>query len=126
MKTSLEEEAHLLEERRWHEFLAEHGTTVPGLSQRQMGQALRLWAQVQASRRETPLPITTPIESGVLNLAWNDPIQYLEVTIGEDGRFGWFYRRTTSDETEGSDEDDLEAVPDRVFDLLQRFHKESA
>lgn len=123
METPLEDKIFLLEESRWHEFLAEYGTAIPGLSYKQMVEALRLWVRVRANLRKTPLPITTAVETGILNLAWNDPFQYLEVTIGEDGRFGWFYRHTASDKTEGSDEDDLEVVPDRVFDLLQHFQQ---
>jgi hypothetical protein len=120
-------DANLDEQRRWHEYLAKalDGRLIPSHSQ--LKKTLELWARIRAEQGNVAvLPITTPMDDGVLNLAWNTPEQYLEVAISADGRLQWFYRHSKANLIEGTDDELLDVVPTRVYELLRQLHPQPA
>lgn len=110
------------EETRWHEYLAALALRQPAATAAQLRAAGRLWSTARAHGGAPLLPpITTPSEDGTLRLAWNNAALYLEVTFDAAGRAEWFYRDTRAGTFEGTEDEWLDAVPERVFDLLPSF-----
>jgi hypothetical protein len=100
---------------RWKEYLDALGHDAASSA------AIQRLAEVAQDFRAKKHPvlapgITTPIDDGVVTVAWSYPKALFEIEVSGDG-ISWFFRDRERDESEGSDEPAAE-LPARAMDLL--------
>lgn len=97
----IDEEAH-----RWYELMLEMAEKRASHAEA-ASMVLHLASAARAACDSWPLPITTAEDGGSIDLEWNTPERYLQLTVMADGSVEWFYRNTPQRETcEGAEFDD--------------------
>jgi len=67
-----------------------------------------------------PVPITQCIDDGVLQMAWDNGRQYVDVEIMPDGGFHWYFRDRHQNIVDGSEDEPVQALPQEFFNYVAR------
>lgn len=107
-------------ERPWQQFLEASTAPRGPFSTMQVRAARRFWRDVtRRATKQLPLPASRESAQGTLLLVWESPDNIVEAEVLEDGSFEWFAKDKTSGRYEGSDDERIQRVPDRVIDALE-------
>ena len=107
-------------ERPWQQFLEASTQPRGPFSIIQVRAARLFWRDVtRRAQRQLPLPATRESAQGTLILVWENPSRIVEAEVLADGAFEWFAKDKTSGRYEGSDDERIQRVPDKVIDLLE-------
>ncbi len=78
------------------------------------------WIELRASLGPSlPLPSVGPTADGDLQFAWSRKDRYVDIDIHPDGTFEWFATNRETGEHQGSEDENLTALPDTLLDWLR-------
>jgi hypothetical protein len=98
----------------WERFLDRLPDEDVGITEEHVQRVREFWYAVEQRVDVTlPLPVTQPIASGAIQLAWNRGVYCVEVDVFPDGSFEWFFRDRRKGSIDGSN--------DRVTGMPKKF-----